>query len=135
MQCVDDYLKRGGPVVGLRTATHAFSNMDNPEWAHYSYNYDGPKKEWANGFGKLILGETWVSHYGANHKQASRLLRSEEHTSEPQSLMRLSYAVFCLNKKYPVYRHLTCRHHHNDHKLILNTISTTNHTFHIYTYY
>src|SRR3546814_9259200 len=26
-------------------------------------------------------------------------LRSEEHTSEPQSIMRISYAVFCLNKK------------------------------------
>src|SRR3546814_8312469 len=26
--------------------------------------------------------------------------RSEEHTSELQSLMRISYAVFCLNKKY-----------------------------------
>src|SRR3546814_2347954 len=26
-------------------------------------------------------------------------LRSEEHTSEPQSLMRISYAVFCLKKK------------------------------------
>src|SRR3546814_7215502 len=28
-----------------------------------------------------------------------RLYRSEEHTSELQSLMRISYAVFCLNKK------------------------------------
>src|SRR3546814_10645911 len=27
--------------------------------------------------------------------------RSEEHTSEPQSLMRISYAVFCLKKKKP----------------------------------
>src|SRR3546814_6391839 len=27
------------------------------------------------------------------------LRRSEEHTSEPQSLMRISYAVFCLQKK------------------------------------
>src|SRR3546814_8224031 len=27
------------------------------------------------------------------------LSRSEEHTSEPQSLMRISYAVFCLKKK------------------------------------
>src|SRR3546814_7645348 len=27
--------------------------------------------------------------------------RSEEHTSELQSLMRISYAVFCLNKKQP----------------------------------
>src|SRR3546814_9650786 len=28
--------------------------------------------------------------------------RSEEHTSELQSLMRISYAVFCLTKKIPV---------------------------------
>src|SRR3546814_6555929 len=30
---------------------------------------------------------------------ASVVTRSEEHTSELQSLMRISYAVFCLNKK------------------------------------
>src|SRR3546814_1718789 len=30
---------------------------------------------------------------------AERLQRSEEHTSELQSLMRISYAVFCLKKK------------------------------------
>src|SRR3546814_2239569 len=32
------------------------------------------------------------------------LLRSEEHTSELQSLMRTSYAVFCLKKKRHLYR-------------------------------
>src|SRR3546814_1306756 len=31
--------------------------------------------------------------------------RSEEHTSELQSLMRISYAVFCLKKKKPYTRH------------------------------
>src|SRR3546814_4404348 len=31
-------------------------------------------------------------------------MRSEEHTSELQSLMRISYAVFCLKKKTQVYR-------------------------------
>src|SRR3546814_8629015 len=31
--------------------------------------------------------------------------RSEEHTSELQSLMRISYAVFCLNKKKNKYQH------------------------------
>src|SRR3546814_2507524 len=36
--------------------------------------------------------------------QAARPPRSEEHTSELQSLMRLSYAVFCLKKKtYPTH--------------------------------
>src|SRR3546814_5370576 len=32
-------------------------------------------------------------------RPADRVLRSEEHTSELQSLMRISYAVFCLKKK------------------------------------
>src|SRR3546814_10699981 len=32
-------------------------------------------------------------------------LRSEAHTSELQSLMRISYAVFCLKKKDPHLRH------------------------------
>src|SRR3546814_8033047 len=34
---------------------------------------------------------------------AIRSIRSEEHTSELQSLMRISYAVFCLKKKQPNY--------------------------------
>src|SRR3546814_4474118 len=33
-------------------------------------------------------------------------LRSEEHTSELQSLMRISYAVFCLKKKNNTYIHI-----------------------------
>src|SRR3546814_7031131 len=32
-------------------------------------------------------------------QQVARMHRSEEHTSELQSLMRISYAVFCLKKK------------------------------------
>src|SRR3546814_4876470 len=36
-------------------------------------------------------------------RQRRRLLRSEEHTSELQSLMRISYAVFCLKKKKHKY--------------------------------
>src|SRR3546814_3838084 len=39
---------------------------------------------------------------GGLEQYARRLmLRSEEHTSELQSLMRISYAVFCLKKKTP----------------------------------
>src|SRR3546814_8239755 len=37
--------------------------------------------------------------FGSQNAQVGRL-RSEEHTSELQSLMRISYAVFCLKKKY-----------------------------------
>src|SRR3546814_19558524 len=35
----------------------------------------------------------------ADRRDRGRSLRSEEHTSELQSLMRISYAVFCLKKK------------------------------------
>src|SRR3546814_8854854 len=46
-------------------------------------------------------GSGWVSR---NLADASQFDRSEEHTSELQSLMRISYAVFCLkNKKTPIY--------------------------------
>src|SRR3546814_3842117 len=44
--------------------------------------------------------------------------RSEEHTSELQSLMRISYAVFCLKKKKQKYTHMTV------HVIISNTIHT-----------
>src|SRR3546814_1608339 len=36
---------------------------------------------------------------GIMSRTASQIARSEEHTSELQSLMRISYAVFCLKKK------------------------------------
>src|SRR3546814_8454145 len=35
----------------------------------------------------------------ATHRSSLPLVRSEEHTSDLQSLMRISYAVFCLKKK------------------------------------
>src|SRR3546814_5409120 len=44
--------------------------------------------------GRLTLGA------GAHRLGEQSLRRSEEHTSELQSLMRISYAVFCLNKKH-----------------------------------
>src|SRR3546814_4969874 len=37
--------------------------------------------------------------YFMNDRRFSFIIRSEEHTSELQSLMRISYAVFCLKKK------------------------------------
>src|SRR3546814_4689424 len=45
----------------------------------------------------LIIGENLIDHMaGGIFVDAAR---SEEHTSELQSLMRISYAVFCLKKK------------------------------------
>src|SRR3546814_410021 len=46
----------------------------------------------------LVDRDLWIN-YLKTHKPISPDFRSEEHTSELQSLMRISYAVFCLNKK------------------------------------
>src|SRR3546814_8090451 len=55
------------------------------------------------GAGRSNVGhaESRRAHLGTRQQPeiAARCLRSEEHTSELQSLMRISYAVFCLKKK------------------------------------
>src|SRR3546814_974738 len=59
------------------------------------------------------LASTFFQISGAAAAQASRgLCRSEEHTSELQSLMRISYAVFCLKKKKAAYKYThKCEHY------------------------
>src|SRR3546814_5353629 len=46
----------------------------------------------------LDLGNRLDLEVGPDHDEALNVVRSEEHTSELQSLMRISYAVFCLKK-------------------------------------
>src|SRR3546814_9017099 len=55
----------------------------------------------ASGLLPIALGEaTKTVSYDMDGRKSYRFtLRSEEHTSELQSLMRISYAVFCLKKK------------------------------------
>src|SRR3546814_17790953 len=59
----------------------------------------------------LLLNHDYIRLAGKspspNWAQASSLNRSEEHTSELQSLMRISYAVFCLKKKIKRIKHST----------------------------
>src|SRR3546814_8047387 len=53
-------------------------------------------------FVQLIASFAWSPLFFGQHQVTSALyliIRSEEHTSELQSLMRISYAVFCLKKK------------------------------------
>src|SRR3546814_5422353 len=59
-----------------------------------------PPLAWAG----ILLGVAGVltlalAGSGLTARQLGQALRSEEHTSELQSLMRISYAVFCLKKK------------------------------------
>src|SRR3546814_7044405 len=67
-----------------------------------------PRASGPTGFVELAFGRIpsfmigwayWVSVWTANVTLAVASVRSEEHTSELQSLMRISYAVFCLKNK------------------------------------
>ena len=79
MQMIDDYLKSGRPVMGLRTATHAFNIPTESKWAHYSFNYKGEKSEWQGGFGEAILGTSWVAHHGWHKKESARGIITDAH--------------------------------------------------------
>ncbi len=65
-----DYLSSGKPIVGIRTATHAFSYERNKQ-SPYA-RYDWRSKEWPGGFGQQVLGETWVDHHGHHGHQSTR---------------------------------------------------------------
>ncbi|MFT4549905.1 MAG: hypothetical protein ACI8XO_004440 [Verrucomicrobiales bacterium] len=71
MKHLVSYLDRGGPVVGLRTSSHAFKIPKGSTYYKYDFRYPGD--EFKNGFGEQILGNTWVGHYGRNHQQGTRI--------------------------------------------------------------
>ena len=81
MKHFEDYLKRGGPVVGMRTATHGFKMPKDDPFAKYSYDFKGADYEL--GFGHQVLGQTWVGHYGTNHKQSTRIAIVPGQASHP----------------------------------------------------
>lgn len=81
MQHFDSYLKRGGPVVGLRTATHAFQIPAGQPFAKYDHR--SKEAGYELGFGHQVLGQTWVGHYGRNHQQSTRITVIEAKQSHP----------------------------------------------------
>uniref|UniRef100_UPI002628F5A1 ThuA domain-containing protein n=1 Tax=uncultured Eudoraea sp. TaxID=1035614 RepID=UPI002628F5A1 len=85
MKFIDNYLKNGKPVIGIRTATHAFNfDLDsNSDYKHYSNGYEGDKKEWVDGFGRLVLGEKWISHHGHHKHESTGGIVSEAGKSHP----------------------------------------------------
>ena len=81
MQHFDEYLKRGGPVVGMRTATHGFNIKAGKKYSKYSFRSND--KEYKLGFGHQVLGQTWVGHYGRNHQQSTRITIVKDKNSHP----------------------------------------------------
>jgi hypothetical protein len=81
MQHFVNYVNRGGPIMGLRTSTHAFRIPKERKFYLYDFRYPG--EEFHMGFGRQVLGETWVNHYGKNHVQSSILMPEQENKDHP----------------------------------------------------
>jgi hypothetical protein len=70
MRYLVEYIESGRPIVGLRTATHAFNNPKSEKFAKYDWQSKEPGYEL--GFGKQVLGETWHTHHGKHGSQSTR---------------------------------------------------------------
>ena len=79
MKEIVDYVESGRPIMGMRTATHAFNIKGNKKYARYSYN----SKEWDGGFGRQVLGETWISHHGHHAHESTRGIIAPGETDHP----------------------------------------------------
>src|SRR3546814_10837329 len=102
----------------LRDANHATRGTEasvHPKVARNHQKVLAFTVSWGIPHCNLFQSETTMTpkKYAAGFAAIACLLtstRSEEHTSELQSLMRISYAVFCLKKKTTTQRHHTHTH-------------------------
>ena len=81
MKHIADYLDSGKPVIGLRTATHAFNFGGKSAYA--KYHWTSKEKEWQDGFGRVVLGETWINHHGNHGSQATLGLIAKDGEKHP----------------------------------------------------
>jgi hypothetical protein len=78
MKHIVDYVESGRPIIGLRTATHAF-NLDGGNYLKYTWT----SKDWEGGFGRQVLGETWINHHGDHGSQSTRGLIAKQAADHP----------------------------------------------------
>lgn len=65
-----DYVESGRPILSMRTGTHPFWFKKSKTYEKWSYNSDTPG--WEGGFGRRVLGETWIAHHGKHGQQSTR---------------------------------------------------------------
>lgn len=77
---IEDYLNSGKPIIGMRTSTHAFIHDTGPytKWSNAS-----KEEGWEGGFGRQVLGEKWISHWGRHGKQSTRGLIAAGQENHP----------------------------------------------------
>jgi len=72
MKHILDYTNSGRPIVALRTATHAFAYKERKDSPYAQWTWNNKDPQFQGGYGRQVLGETWVNHYGAHQKESTR---------------------------------------------------------------
>src|SRR3546814_10372451 len=93
-----DHLAARGRDTRHRFARRQAGGDDILDHQHLGAGVDGEAAAQFEGAGRALDEDRGLAERAA-HFVADDDARSEEHTSELQSLMRISYAVFCLKKK------------------------------------
>ncbi len=81
MKYIIDYTNSGKPIIGLRTATHAFRYKRDSKSAYFKYGRG--TSDFKGGYGRQVLGETWVAHYGDHGDESSRGVIAEGMKNNP----------------------------------------------------
>jgi type 1 glutamine amidotransferase len=81
MKYFADFVNSGKPILGIRTATHAFEIKRNKHSAYAQYDWQS--KIWPGGFGEHVLGDTWVSHHGNHGVESTRGVINESFRQHP----------------------------------------------------
>ncbi len=88
-------LMAGKPIIALRTSTHAFNGFPKgSQWETWNYNNQG-------GFGKRVLGETWLTHWGKHKVEATR--GAIEPSQRDNPLLRGITSIFGDTDVYEAY--------------------------------
>jgi hypothetical protein len=78
-----DYVESGRPILGMRTSTHAFNIDKKGNSSYKKYTWTNGDKDYEKGYGRQVLGETWVNHHGSHGKQATRGIPAEGMKDHP----------------------------------------------------
>jgi type 1 glutamine amidotransferase len=81
MKYIIDYTNSGKPIIGLRTATHAFNYRKNKNSLYAKYSFRD--KQFNGGYGRQVLGETWINHYGRHQRESTRGLVAKGMENHP----------------------------------------------------
>ena len=89
--------EKGTPIIALRTSTHAFHFVDKSnKWSKWAW--DNKTKGFEGGFGRQVLGESWVSHWGKHAFEGTRATVVSDAQNHP--VLNGVGTIFCKTDVY-----------------------------------